>query len=124
MTPACGYTFDASLVGPILNGTRTCTVRLNDEREVTSGDIIEAHVDGINGVFARLRVTGTFDGRLADAYRGIEMFYGQHAAEDQADLERILAEHHPEDALDDDTPTRVIRFERIGTDGTKSNPGP
>jgi uncharacterized protein YqfB (UPF0267 family) len=109
-TPA-RLTFHRQFVDPIRDRSKTATVRYDDEKELSAGDILQS-VDPDGTLIEPIRVTATEETTVRDAPATIIELGAKHGADDWRELRTGLNEHYDEQIVAT-SPVTVIRFEVI-----------
>lgn len=111
MSEGVTYRFDGSLTEPIVDGGKTATVRVDDERNPEIGDTITAATPEGNE-FAQLQVRGTARVLLCYALEVIDMHGADHGAGDMHELSDKLRNHYGQGASPS-TNVHVVVFEVV-----------
>lgn len=106
--------FDDDYVVPILDGSKTATVRLDDADEIEVGDIVPGVTPG--GLeFAALGIKRTATANAVEALGLIELFAAEYPTETVDELLEGVNQHYNE-TIRPATTVRVIVFEVIDDD--------
>lgn len=104
-------TFHPQYVEFIQHGIKTATVRYNDEKDITEGDILKFKVpDGTP--FDRARVTNVELAEVRNAPDLIRRMGEKHGASDWKELRETLNDYY-EDQIHATTDVKVVAFEVI-----------
>lgn len=95
----------------VQDGLKTATVRYNDEKDITEGDLLKCKTD--DRPFARVEVT---DVQVAEVRKAVELIRRmdeKHGADDWKELLEALNSLY-DDKIWATTPVKAIAFEVIG----------
>jgi hypothetical protein len=103
--------FAEPLIAPVLNGSKTATVRKGHSYDFEPGDRVTA-APSMGTPFVTLEIKRTADAIAIEAYRLIEVFGADYSATCPQDVIDTLNEHYDE-TIRPSTQVQVIVFEVV-----------
>ncbi|MEK7631094.1 MAG: ASCH domain-containing protein [Patescibacteria group bacterium] len=94
----------------ILEGTKTSSLRLFDDKNLTKGDELELTNSDTGETFARVDITEVIEKPLSKV--NADDLVGHEPFKDYDDMYQTLKKYYPN--ISDDTPAKIVRFKIIG----------
>lgn len=102
--------FEEDLVQPILDGKKTTTLRLFDDKDIQEGDHLRL-IDKDNGdEFARADVILVYEKKFGDLDE--KDFEGHESYESLLHMREKFHQYYGED-VNDETPVKIVRFKLV-----------